>query len=376
MVDQEGGISEGSPYFYDYLLDWSAPGGNGYPSGFNYSFAPLGRHDVSGSSTAILGSSANTAQMNPPIVNDPLTAIWYLSYLLADEDALPGDLFTFMFGDTGSVDPPQDDPDNVPWYHIMDSAGGLPATHTELIANDAVAIAIYSQEPGAPDPESLGMPGQYDSGDLVTVLRQYPFQDPGSNIYWWGLHDWTTDNQPAPVFQAFDVSDPSRCRLTADTDSYLVTGWVDPSEDFAVPLYMIDSSGNWYGTLFEMEYSEMRVHYLIWDAIPMMRPDDDPDDLYLDGATMIDLEVLPSHDQGLEDLNWCAVLYDDGAGNFVVRVYFIDWTVSEDRISIIDTTDPIPGTPLAIDVDAVNFVIHVLADNAGTIEGTTFDYTP
>ena len=73
--------------------------------------------------------------------------------------------------------------------------------------------------------------------------------------------------------------------------------------------------------------------------------------------------------------NWTAVLFDDGAGGWVVRVYRIDWTVETDPITIVDTTDPIAGTPLAVDVDNVNFTIHVLYEDGGDIKATVFNYT-
>jgi hypothetical protein len=38
--------------------------------------------------------------------------------------------------------------------------------------------------------------------------------------------------------------------------------------------------------------------------------------------------------------------------------------------------DPIPGTPLAVDVDPVKFEIHVLTQDGSNIEATVFDYTP
>jgi len=383
LVDQEGGIDDGTPWFYDYLLDWSGPGGDEYPSGLSFNVAPLGRHDVGGPGVSILGSSENTNQINPPLVNDPFTGIWYLSYIIDDGTASAGDLSVFLFGDTGTADPPADDPDERPWYHLLDGSGGSPADHGLPIENDALAILIYSQLPGAPDPETLGTPGQYDSGDMVFGLRQYPFDDPNSNIYHWGMNDWTTDNTPAPVFQAFDVSDPTKVRMTLDNDSYLVTGWVEPNEDLAVPVYMIDSTGCWYGTLFELEYSAGMVHYLLWSAVLKIRPEEDPNDLYLDDATMVDLETLPTirflYDGDYEqDKNWCAVVYDDNAGNYVLRVYRIDWTVEDlaDAVTIVDTCDPTPGTPLALDVDPINFEVHVIADNGGTVEATVFNYTP
>ena len=82
--------------------------------------------------------------------------------------------------------------------------------------------------------------------------------------------------------------------------------------------------------------------------------------------------------QAVDEWNWLAVVFDNGDNTWVVKVYKVDWSVAAltDLITeVIDTTDVFPGTPIAIDVDYINFQIHVLADNGGTIEATVFEYT-
>jgi len=364
IVDQEGGIDDGSPYFVDYLLDWSGPGGNEYPSGFNFNFAPFGRHDVSPNGIGLFGCSANTNQMAPPTVNDPLTAIWYLSYLIADETAEQGDLYTVTWGDEGSVDPPEDDPDEVPWFHTCDVSGGLPDAQGDQMGNAPIWLMLYSHEDGAPPIE------QEETGDLHLGFWQYPYLTGG--IYRLGFPEYTTDNLPAPLFEAFDVSDLTVLRLAADTDSYLTfTG-----NNLAVMCYMLDSLANWYSTGFEIDFDAGQFNYIgLGNSFKVFTDDTD---LYPEGGTAVDLEMLPTMSvlyEGDSEIhgNWCAILFDMG-GEYIVRVYRIDWTAEEDEITIIDTTDPIDGTPLAIDVDFVDFTIHVLADNGGTIEATVFDY--
>jgi len=368
IVDQEGGISEGSPYFVDYLLDWSGPGGDAYPSGFNYNFAPFGRHDASSNGIALFGCSANTNQINPPYHNDPLTCIWYLSYLMDDETAVQGDLYFVTWGDEGSEDPPEDDPDEEPWFHTMDVSGGLPASQDFILADSPTFLMCYSHEAGAPPIL------EEESGDLNLGFWGYPYLQSPSVIYRLGFPEYTTDNLPAPLFQAFDVSDPSKCRLASDSDSYLT---FDPElEGIAIMCYMLDSEANWYGTGYQLDWDAGMFYYIGLGNSLKIRPGDD---MYVEGGTAVDLEMLPVmtvlREGEFEDHgNWCAVVFDMG-GSYVVRVYRIDWTGElENALSVIDTTDPIEGTPLALDVDPWNFTIHVLADNGGTIEATVFDY--
>lgn len=366
IVDQEGGIDDGTPYFVDYLLDWSGPGGNEYPSNFNYNFAPFGRHDASPNGIALFGCSANTDPINPPLVNDPVTAMWYISYLMADESAEQGDLYMVTWGDQGTEDPPEDDPDEQPWFHTCDISGGLPDVQGDQLGNAAIWLMCYSHEDGAPPIE------QEESGDLNIGFWQYPYLTGG--IYRLGFPEYTTDNQPAPLFQAFDVTDASLCRLAADTDSYLTF----TENNMAVMTYMLDSLGNWYGTGFEIDFDAGQFNYIGLENSLKIRTDDT--DFYVEGATAVDLEMLPTmtylYEGEFDDHgNWCAVVFDTG-GQYVVRIYRVDWTAEQgDEITIIDTTDPIDGTPIALDVDYVNFTIHVLADNGGTIEATVFDYT-
>ncbi len=372
-IDQEGGVPL-SPIFSDYALDWSGPGGNAYESGFNYRPAPFARHDVDAQGVAINGIFGSTTQDSPPHINDPYTGFWYRSYLIADGTYLPGDLAIQIVGDW--AEPPETDPDERPWAHFLDLDSGMPGTQGE-IADDILAIGKWSTIEGAPEPESLGMPGQYDNGGLIIGLRQFPYD---GSLWSWNFPDWTTDNTPAPVDQAFDVTDVMKCRLAADNDSYLTTGWVDPPEDLACPLYMIDAGGNFYATLFEMQYSEGSVWYLMWEGVYRLRPLFDPLDLYLDDCTMVDLAMIPTvtylyEGDYLQGMNWLAIIYDDGAGGTILVVYHMDWTV-EDIMSIVEIEDSIPGTPLAVDVDSVNFEIHVMTDNGGTIEATVYDYTP
>ena len=366
LVDQEGGIDDGSPYFYDYLLDWSGPGGHSYISGFNYRFAPFGRHDVSSNSIVIAGCSANTQSINPPIVNDPVTAIWYIFYLLADETAEPGDLYYIFWGDQGSPDPPQDDPDQIYWFHTADVSGGMPGQEGDPMTHAIIFLMPYSNRQDAPPiPDNR-------SGDLGLGFWAYPYLT--APIWGFRFPEYTTRNKPAPLYQAFDVSDPSKCRLAADNDSYLTfTG-----NNLAVMVYMLDSLGNWYGSGFEPVLDQSQYWYIGLANSLKIRTDDP--NLYISGATAVDLEMLPTitylYDGDYNaDKNWCAVLFKQGS-NFVVRVYRVDWTVEENNITIVDTTDPIPGNPIALDVDYTNFRIHVLAEYGGQIEATVFEYTP
>jgi len=369
MIDQEGGEPDGTPYFYDYLLDWSGPGGNDYPSGFNYNFAPFGRHDCSSNGITIFGCSANTDQMSPPVVNDPLTAIWYVSYIL-DDDATAGELNYVTWGDQGSGDPgdpPENDPDEQSWFHTCDADSGLPGWQGDDMQDAMFFLMCYSHEAGAP-PLEAG-----EEGDLNLGFWQYPYStDPA--IYRLGFPDYTTDLEP-PIFQAFDVTDPTVCRLACDSDSYMT--FDTELDNLATMCYMLDSVGTIYGSGFQLDWVGGQFYYIGLGNSEKLFVGEEK---YVEDALAIDMAMVPTitwlYEQDWEaGNNWLAVLFDTGTG-WVVRIYATDWSADlGDRFVIMDTTEEFPGTPLAIDVDGQNFTIHVIADNGGTIEATVFDYT-
>jgi hypothetical protein len=369
MCDQEGD-GDNTMMFFDYLLNWSGPGGHAYPSGFNFNFAPFGHHDVSGNGVVIHGCSANTESINPPIVNDPMTGIWYISYLLEDE-ADPGALYMVTWGDQGTVDPPSDDPDVAPWYHTADASGGLPGWQGTVLDNVLNWLMCFSNEPGAPDP----LPE--DLGDLNIGIWAYPYVSTDI-IYRLGFPEYTTDLDP-PFYQAFDVTDPTKMRIATDTDSYITFG--GDYDDLMIGVNMIDSLSHVYCSAFQLDWEAGMFGYIGLDNTIKIF-EDDP--LYIEGGTAVDLEMLPTttvlYEQDWEQgFNWLAVLYDDGAGGWVVRVYHVNWTEADlaDVVQTVDTTDPIAGTPLAIDCDDINFTMHVLyEDGGGAIRATVFDYTP
>ena len=365
MIDQEGGIGDGSPYFFDYLLDWSGPGGNEYLSTFNYNFAPFGRHDVSSNGVAIFGFSANDDQMSPPVVNDPFTAIWYISYL-KDDDASAGDLLFVTWGDEGSVDPPEDDPDEQYWYHTADVSGGMPGWQGTEEQDCVTWLMPYSHVAGHP-------PWLVDEeADLNIGWWQYPYLT--GYIFRLPFPGYTNDLDP-PIFQAFHVEDQSLLRIAADNDSYLT--YDDTLPSLATLIYMIDSIGNIYCSGYQVDIVGGQFYYMgLGNSEKLFQSED----LYVEGALAVDLEMLPTvtylYEQDWEaGNNWLAVLFDSGS-EWMVRVYDIDWQADlGDRLSIIDDTETFPGDPLAIDVDGYNFTIHVIADNGGDIEATVFDYT-
>jgi len=379
IVDQEGGTADGSPIFYDYLLDWSGPGGEAYPSGFNYLVAPFARHDASANGITMFGCFGNTEQWDPPTINDPFTTFWYISWIEGDEGVDPGLLDYVFWGDTGSGDPgdpPEDDPNERPWFHTCDVSSGLPGWQGDPMDFASIWLMCYSQDEDDP----YVMPDE-ESGNLNVGFWMYPYLQTlmDGRIYRLGFPEWTTDNTPLPFDNAFDVEDPTKCRIAADTDSY-ITFYTD-TPYLATLVYMLDSLGNWYGTGFEMRWDDDPLQYGYFPLSASLKIRTDDTEMYIDGATAVDLEVLPTMtvlyegDYETDFGNWCAVLFDTGTG-YQVRVYDIDWTAEAgEEITIIDTTDELPGTPLSLDVDPWNFTIHVIADNGGTVEATVFDYS-
>ncbi|HEX9745985.1 MAG TPA: hypothetical protein VGB30_11220 [bacterium] len=78
----------------------------------------------------------------------------------------------------------------------------------------------------------------------------------------------------------------------------------------------------------------------------------DPDWNTTSDNPAIDLSVYNASDSGDDTVNWVVVLFDNSDGSFG----FGSWDSSETYIGGIDG---LPGTPLALDVDTVNSVVHV-----------------
>jgi hypothetical protein len=225
----------------------------------------------------------------------------------------------------------------------------------------------YSHEAGHPP----WLPDE--EGDLNIGWWQYPYISGGA-IYRLPFPDYTNDLDP-PVFQAFHVEDQSVLRIAADNDSYLTFDDTLPS--LATLIYMLDSLGNLYCSGYQLDLVGGQFYYIgLGNSEKLFTTED----LYVDGGLAVDLEMLPTitylYEQDWEQgNNWLAVLYDVGT-EWMVRVYAVDWQADlGDRLSIIDDTEMYPGEPLAIDVDGVNFTIHVIADVGGDIKATVFDYT-
>jgi hypothetical protein len=269
-----------------------------------------------------------------------------------------------------------DDPDVEPWFYTADACGGIVVGENSgfKMENAFTWLMTYSHNAGAPVPEDAR------KGDLNFGYWPYPYVEQGQagNIARMFFPDWTTDMDP-PVFNAFDVSDPPKCRLAADTDPYVSAEYPSGSGDvyYLTVVNMLDSLGNFYSTFCTDDYDPGWLYLPLQYALTIRNT---ADPLYFEGGTAVDLETLPTitvlkgGDYEAEK-NWTAVLFDDGAGGWVVRVYRIDWTVASDQITIVDTTDPISGTPIAIDVDNVNFTIHVLYEDGGAFKATVFNYT-
>ena len=72
--------------------------------------------------------------------------------------------------------------------------------------------------------------------------------------------------------------------------------------------------------------------------------------------------------------NWICILLDNGDGTWSVGIWECDFI--DGSYSLIDITDPLPGIPMAVDFDGIDFELHVLADNGGAPEVTVFEYIP
>lgn len=78
----------------------------------------------------------------------------------------------------------------------------------------------------------------------------------------------------------------------------------------------------------------------------------------------VDICMMPASEFGLDTWNWLTVLVDNGHGWFV-KIYSLDFIGPDPEnpelvITVVHTTDLLPGTPYAIDVDNFDMELHVL----------------
>ena len=90
-------------------------------------------------------------------------------------------------------------------------------------------------------------------------------------------------------------------------------------------------------------------------------------------GTPVDIECMNASAEYDIEHNWIAILEEVPEG-FIVQMMQFDLSTSE--ITLVATSDPLPGIPMSLDVDDHNFKIHVLAEYEDVIEATRFTYEP
>jgi hypothetical protein len=161
-------------------------------------------------------------------------------------------------------------------------------------------------------------------------------------------------------------------------------GPVDDTDPREHRLGVDDNSGTYFTTHSETDYAEFfywvdNQNYL---HMAIVEFDDPIDFIYVAAATdsnwggqLVDVEVAPAY-TGTEwsPYGWSCVLIDKGNNTWTVMTLLWDLSGTELEVYVLDETDPLPGIPVALDVDNTDFELHVLALDGTTIEATVFKW--
>jgi len=275
----------------------------------------------------------------PPSVNDPSYCI------MSSHDNSNGMGSYVFFGDGGG---PIEDPDEAPWWRIVDFSCGVPGG-----VNDSWAYQVMVQTADSPVPHSGSV-----------------------GLIWWGS-PYNTSNLGGLFIGAstqgggsgrIDDTDPGSMAVAVDDNSGLTIDGTHPAPAY----WILDSTG------------EAQSILAGWEATSVLYIDNRLDNEEFGSDTPVDLEIANAKDFGYSvsesaDFNWICVLFDTSGTNWRVGVWECDYLANDGshaELHEIDITEPIAGTPMAIDVDPVDFEIHVLSEISGQIVATVFDYTP
>lgn len=248
------------------------------------------------------------------------------------------------------------------WLDIGDASGAVVGYDESSNGSDdnSYFVASYSTAPG-----NESQTGPHDG--MYQFFRWIsPYFD-GTTLYLDQIGVYGMSTQDPVEAGPIDDTETREHRLGVDdnTGTYFSgTTPPHPETDWAEFFYIIDNQ-NW-------------LHMCIVEF------DDPITFIYVAGATeenwdgdIVDVEVAPAYtgtDPPLTGWGWSEVLIDKGDNTWTVMTLF--WDISEDPLAvyILHETDPLPGTPLALDVDNTDFELHVLANNSGTIEATVFKW--
>jgi hypothetical protein len=329
IVDQTAGN-----IFYKYNDDYTMPTG---PS-WQYPVEGVQIHkfdtllDGSVAFVTLLGNDA----WDPPSVNDPIHGFFSAS------NTSTGATNVVFLGDAGDVN----DPDQAPWSFIPDFSSGVPGGMGD---NLAYFFRVFSPKAGNPVPHN---------GTIGLIFWLSPFT--GADIGGWNVNISTQGGGVGPI----DDTEPAKMALAVDDNSGLAIG-----EKAAATYWILDSTGKVWPCVIALETGSNIVM-----ATPLGEEQ-------VGSRTVIDIEIANAKDFGYSvtdpGFNWLAALLDNKNGTWSVGIWEYNYLSDPPAFTEIGMTEPIEGTPQALDVDTTDFEIHVLARKAGNkIHATVFGYNP
>jgi hypothetical protein len=303
---------------------------------------PLHKFDVLPDGSYVFVCNADSEKYPIETINDPTYCAFTGNNNETGERTGGGTSgYYFVYADSG--DP---DPDDFGWHRVVDWScgvwGGIDDT-------TAWHICTFSDLPNNPQPHD---------GNIILMRWTTPY----------GFDEWQWYNVPVSTQGGgsgyVDDTDPGKMALAIDDDTELIFG---PNQ-IVTGCWILDSTGYVQGIGFDFASGTY------------MAIEDKLDDAEFEGVG-VDVECANAKTFGYSvsdtGFNWICVLIDNGDGTWSVGVWEYDYLGDPDpQYILIDKTDPIVGTPMALDVDGFDFEIHVLSENAGTIEATVFEYVP
>jgi len=323
--------------FWKYANDYLSTTGTNWE--YPVAIEPLHKFDVLPDGSYVFVTNANTESYAPPLLNDPTYALFSANDNSTGEFS---DGYLHFYGDWG--DP--SDPEEIPWRWVVDFSCGVVGG-----VNDTRAYHFFVHSPDPDNPFA-------HNGRIGLLYWDAPY-DNTSTAGW--LANTSTQGGGLGLV---DDTDPESMALAADDDTSLsINGETD-----VTTMWILDSVGH------------VQAHVIAWPTGDSVYVDNQLDSEKYGTALPVDIEVAPAKAFGFEvtdpGFNWLVALLDNGDGTWSLGVWEFSYLADPTEFVEIDITDPLPGVPLAVDVDNTDFEIHVLADNAGTVEATVFAYTP
>ena len=219
----------------------------------------------------------------------------------------------------------------------------------------------YSTIDGNPDPDNpIPDDGAYYVHDWL-----WPYWVPDGPLPAFALSIFGISardpNNPGPI-KDFE---PRNQRLGVDDNTGVYLTGINPGHpptDWAEFFYILDNAGMLHMLITEFQYPSQTIY------VAGMPPETWQ-------GTAIDVEVAPAFTYtDWSPWGWSEVLIDKGNGTWVVMTLLWDPTQNPPVVYVIDITDPLPGTPLALDVDNTDFELHVIAGVGEKVQATVFEW--